>query len=37
MTWNYRIIKTKHGYSLHEVFYDEQSVPNGYTEDPKDL
>ena len=37
MSWNYRIIKSKdidgsNYYQVHEVFYDEDGVANGCTE-----
>jgi hypothetical protein len=44
MSWNYRIVKFRHTdrhaklcgeehfYGLHEVYYDEDGNPNGYTE-----
>ncbi len=34
MSWNYRVVKTKQGYSVFEVFYDENGLPNGITEKP---
>jgi len=43
MSWNYRVLKQKYTdpktgaveYSLgiHEVYYDKEGKPNGYTED----
>lgn len=27
MSWNYRIVKDKHGYSIKEVYYDAKGVP----------
>jgi hypothetical protein len=31
MTWNYRIIKHKEHFALHEVYYDEECHPYSYT------
>jgi hypothetical protein len=27
MTWNYRIVKTPEGFSVYEVFYDDNGSP----------
>lgn len=34
--WNYRIVKYADGsgYGLHEVYYDDNGEPKGYTENP---
>lgn len=36
MTWNYRVLAHRDGagiyFQIHEVYYDEQGNPNGYTE-----
>ncbi len=32
--WNYRVIKTKEGFQIHEVDYDEKGNPIGITEEP---
>ena len=36
--WNYRVLATKHDnevyLQVHEVFYTDDGVPNGYTENP---
>jgi hypothetical protein len=36
MTWNYRVLAHQDGdgtyFQIHEVYYDEQGNPNGYTE-----
>ncbi len=35
MTWNYRIIRHKEGhFALHEVYYDDDGNPDGWTQDP---
>ncbi|MDD1608609.1 MAG: hypothetical protein LUQ18_08955 [Methylococcaceae bacterium] len=34
MTWNYRIIKTPEGFSVYEVFYDEEGKPVSTTVNP---
>jgi hypothetical protein len=34
MTWNYRIIKTPEGFSVYEVFYDDEGNPVSMTVDP---
>ena len=38
MTWNYRVIKTIHGdeigLDIHEVFYDEDKNPDGWSKLP---
>lgn len=38
MTWNYRVVRTVTEdvveYSVHEVYYDENDVPDGVTENP---
>lgn len=34
MTWNYRIVKSNEGFSVYEVFYDENGELNGITKDP---
>lgn len=48
-TWNYRILKHRLSdearrlsgedwwFALHEVFYDEEGTPDGYTEKPIDF
>lgn len=46
MTWNYRLIKSDKGYSIHEVYYDANGKPiastlnpimDFYCESPEDL
>lgn len=44
MTWNYRVILHQIGentddwyYALHEVFYDDDGKPNGWTSDAIDF
>lgn len=37
MTWNYRIIDFGTHKALHEVYYDDKGVPNGWTEKPADF
>lgn len=36
--WNHRLIATEHKgetyYQIHEVYYDKDGVPNGYTSNP---
>lgn len=36
MGWNYRILAHEHNedvyFIIHEVYYDENGIPNGYTE-----
>ena len=38
MNWNYRIIETEENgeifLNIHEVYYDKDGTPNGYTENP---
>jgi hypothetical protein len=34
MTWNYRIVKTPAGFSVYEVFYDEDGTPVTSTVNP---
>jgi hypothetical protein len=34
MTWNYRIVKANDGYGLHEIYYDENGIPNARTQEP---
>ena len=38
MSWNYRIIQTEENgeifLNIHEVYYDKNGIPNGYTENP---
>ena len=36
MAWNYRILEygEDEGFALHEVYYDETGIPNGWTEKP---
>ncbi len=34
MHWNYRVLRTDEGYSVFEVFYDENEKPVGTTEKP---
>ena len=38
MSWNHRIIQTEHKgevyLNIHEVYYDKNGVPNGYTANP---
>ena len=34
MTWNYRIVKTPKGFSIYEVFYNEEGEPVATTVDP---
>jgi hypothetical protein len=38
MSWNHRVLAHKDGndwfFQIHEVYYDNQHVPNGYTENP---
>ena len=34
MNWNYRTVKTKEGYSIYEVYYDENGKPIGTTKEP---
>ncbi len=34
MNWNYRVLRTEKGYSVFEVFYDENEKPIGTTEKP---
>lgn len=34
MTWNYRIIDFGTHKALHEVYYDDDGSPNGWTEKP---
>ena len=38
MSWNYRLVKRTHGdqvfYGIHEVYYNDQSVPESITENP---
>jgi hypothetical protein len=33
--WNYRIIKTKDSYGLHEVMYNDNQEITGYVENPE--
>lgn len=36
--WNYRIMTLDKGatWGIHEVYYDEDGKPNGYTENPQE-
>lgn len=38
MTWNHRVMKIENRgetfLEIHEVYYDDQGRPNGYTTDP---
>jgi hypothetical protein len=38
MSWNYRVVMTvedgEKTYAIHEVFYDEKGVPEGWSADP---
>lgn len=39
MNWNYRVIAFKDKqekiyFQIHEVYYNEQNIPNGYTKEP---
>jgi len=36
MSWNYRIVRYRsgEGFGLHEVFYDDDGLPWGMTENP---
>ena len=34
MTWNYRVVKTDLGFTVFEVFYDEEGRPISRTENP---
>jgi hypothetical protein len=38
MGWNYRILAHKHNndiyFQIHEVYYNDQGIPNGYTKNP---
>ena len=34
MYWNYRVVKTVEGYSIYEVFYDDNGRPKATTENP---
>ena len=34
LVWNYRVLKTDEGYSVFEVFYDDNEKPVGTTEKP---
>ena len=34
MSWDYRVVKTEEGYTVYEVFYDEDGNPVATTEKP---
>ena len=38
MSWNYRVLAHKYEeeiyFEIHEVYYDENGIPNGYKEKP---
>ena len=34
MTWAYRIVKCDHQYQIHEVYFDENSKPEGFSKKP---
>jgi hypothetical protein len=34
VNWNYRVVKKPEGYSVYEVFYDDEGRPWARTEDP---
>ena len=34
MTWNYRIVKTPDGFSIYEVYYNEDGEPVATTVNP---
>lgn len=34
MSWNYRVIKSAEGYSIYEVFYDDNGNPDACTQEP---
>ena len=33
MSWNYRIIKSKQGFQVHEVYYDSKGKPDAWTKE----
>lgn len=37
MSWNYRIIAHEGYYAVHEVYYNSDKKPNGYTKNPVSL
>lgn len=38
MSWDYRVLAKEYGFQIyfqvHEVYYDKDGVPNGYTANP---
>jgi hypothetical protein len=34
MSWDYRVVRTAHGYAIYEVYYDDGGRPEARTEDP---